>query len=226
MTSRHFVMLALVLGTIAAILEAYVDGGWIAATAVTALLNVSWLYYSIAFGNRYMLALWFFGVVAGFVELWSDCAAVERNILVYDHGGPFIACSPVYMPFGWATELAELGFIARVLLHHVGLSVPIAMLATATFGALQMPLGEYLARSSGLWYYQNVPMLFGVVPYLVISSEFLIAAPLPLIARFLHRTKEVDDTITLWWTIPLGLLFGLWIRIAAQISLELFGTRT
>lgn len=223
-SGRHvdFILLVSLVATSASIAEALAHAGWLGGTIVTALLTLTWLIYAYAIGNRFLVALWIFGIAAGMTELWADCDVVERGILVYAGGGPFIACSPLYMPFGWATELAELGFLAHFLLWHLHWPMKRSILVTALVSASQMPLSEYLARSAGLWHYQHVSMLFGAVPYFIIASEFLAALPLAPIAAFLHRVKEPARPISMWWAVAVGLLLGVWIRIAAAISLWLF----
>ena len=223
-SGRHVdvIILMSMVATVASFAEALVHGGWIAGTIVTSLLTIAWLVYAFAIDNRFLVDLWLFGITAGLAELASDCVIVHRNILVYAGGGPFVACSPLYMPFGWATELAEFAFLAHVLLWHLGWSVPRTMIVTALVSASQMPLSEYLARSAHLWHYQDVPMFLNTVPYFIISTEFLVALPLPLITNFLHRVKERSRLISMWWGVAMGLLLGVWILIAASISLWFF----
>ena len=201
--------------SVVSVLNAIFHGGWLPATVTSFIVFGLYLLYIGYYRDSLLGRLLLFGIAAGSVELLADCWSTRLGWLVYFPGGPFVMCSPVYMPVGWAILMVQLGYLGWLFDQSWGLSK--AMLLTALIGAVNIPVYEYLAKSSRLWYYQNVPMLFQTVPYAVIFAEGLICLVLPPVIRLVTKHR--------WgWSILLGLAEGCWMWGVGVIGYWLFGT--
>lgn len=201
--------------SIITVINALIHGGWLLATITAFIVFGLYLLYIWRYRDEFLTKLVLFGLAAGMVELLADCWSTKVGWLVYYPGGPFVMCSPLYMPLGWAIMMVQIGYLGWLFVQKWGL--PIAMLATGLVGAINIPINEYLAKSALLWYYQNVPMLFGVVPYAVIFAECLICLVLPPIVLLVKKHS--------WrWSILLGVAEGFWMWGIGVVGYYLFGT--
>jgi len=152
--------------------------------------------------------------VCGWVELLADWYFIEVvPALVYQPEGPFVASSPLYMPFAWMMMLWSLGLVARWMDRRWGLAA--ATIGVCLIGGLNMPLYEYLAEQAGWWYYEGVSGI-GNAPFFVMVAEALTAAALPLAFRITERRRHLVVAI------GVGAALGAWIFVAAQIGFALF----
>lgn len=190
--------------------------GWGSAAAITALVLVA----DVVFIWRYrdgLLAHWLgFGLLAGWLELIADWWMVRTGTLVYPPGEPMIWASPAYMPFAWATVLAQVGVIASWLRERLPLWAA-AVVAAAT-SAAYIPIYEHLARSANWWMYRDTPMI-SFAPYYIITGEFLTALPFALLAPLVALRRPA-------WTIGLGVAEGIWMLPAFVVGFTLFGPCT
>jgi len=188
--------------------------GWTSASFITALIELSFIAYILVkrdeLGQKFMMAC----LVAGFVELLADwyLIVIDKS-LVYMPGGPFVWKSPLYMPFSWTGNLFIFGVIGRWFDKKWNLAT--AAVITGILGGIIMPYWEYVAKSSGFWYYRDTMML-GPVPYYIIVGEFFIAACLPLAFRLVKRFNN-------WLaSIGMGIIFGLWLFVAYWLGIKIF----
>ncbi len=183
--------------------------GWITATIITFLviaIDVGYIFYS---KDLFLLKLFFFSLVTGFVEIFADHWLVySTSTLVYNSGGPFLLSSPLYMPFAWCVVLFQLGYIGLWLVKRFGMIF--GSILIAVIGAVNIPLYEEWARGADWWYYQNTSML-DHTPWYIILGEFFIVLVLPYILTYVHKAR-------LAWIFLLGIFQGLWIWFSYAIA--------
>lgn len=200
---------------IVTVFNAIFHGGWLPATITAFIVFGLYMGYILRYRDSFLARLLLFGLAAGAVELLADCWSTGLGWLVYDLGGPFVMCSPLYMPVGWAIMMVQIGYLGWLFVQNWGL--PKAMLMTGLLGAINIPINEFLAKSAHLWYYQNVPMLFGTVPYAVIFAEGLICLVLPPVVQLVNKHH--------WrWSIVLGIAEGFWMWGIGVVGYWIFGT--
>lgn len=209
-----FVVFTMVLSLAGSIVSAAIDGGWVSATILNIVVDLVLLGYIIRERDGLLLKLLLMGIAGGFVELmFADPWAVQGGTLVYEGDGPFIKDSPLYMPLGWAYVLLQIGYLAWWVLQQRGFMASVAV--AAVLGGTNIPIYEMLARDAHWWYYQNVPMIMGA-PYYVILGEAIIGLALPFIVRPLAAKP--------WpWSLPLGIVLGLWTWASAVIAFKIAG---
>ncbi len=188
--------------------------GWISASTITAINWLVFVFYVFSKGNTLVGKIMLFSIIAGFVELIADWWLVAvTGTLVYNAGGPFIVCSPLYMPFAWGVVLTQTSYIGWRLLNTFGF-VP-AVLFTGLLGAATIPFYELWANGAMWWHYKDCNML-AVVPYYIIAGEFQIASGLVFILYLLERGS-------LWRVLPFGIAQGLWIWASYLMSYSILG---
>jgi hypothetical protein len=152
--------------------------------------------------------------VCGWVELYADWYIIEVvPVLVYQPQGPFVASSPLYMPFGWMVVVWQLGLVGRWMDRRWGLAA--ATIGVCLIGGLNWPFYEYLAERAGWWHYEGVSGI-GNAAFFAIVAEALFVAALPLAFRITERRGPLV-------AIGVGTALGAWTFVAAKISLALFG---
>lgn len=196
-----------------ALVSARFELGWVAATASVVLSGAMLALFCLGHPEPLFTRLFVFGVTVGFTELLNDAYLVGRELLVYPPGGPFIADTPLYMPFSWALILVTNGTIAVWLWQRLG---PVrAPLAMAVVSGLYIPGFEALAAKANWWHYQHVPFLFGA-PVFVILGEALLALPLPWMASTLARRA-------FGVAVGLGVVEGLVVLLTTVLALRVVG---
>jgi len=201
--------------SIVSVFNAIFHGGWLPATLTAFIVFGLYVFYIGRYRDPLLARLLLFGLAAGAVELLADCWSTGLGWLVYWRGGPFVMCSPLYMPVGWALLMVQIGYLAWLFVQNWGL--PKAMLVTALIGAVNIPFNEYLAKSAHLWYYQHVPLLLNTVPYAVIFAECLICLVLPPVIRLVEKYR--------WgWVILLGIAEGFWMWGVGVLGYQIFGS--
>jgi hypothetical protein len=158
--------------------------------------------------------LFFFGAVAGLLELATDAAGEQfARSLVYPAGTPLLWASPVYMPLAWALVLTQVGYLGWRLAGT--LKLPWAMLLTGMWAGANIPFYEEIAYHAGWWRYAAAPRL-GHTPLYVLLFEALIGASLPLLLRAVERRR--------WRLVALlGALEGAWMPAAALFAWLVIG---
>ena len=128
--------------SIITVINALIHGGWLLATITAFIVFGLYLLYLWRYRDEFLTKLMLFGLAAGLVELLADCWSTKVGWLVYYPGGPFVMCSPLYMPLGWAIMMVQIGYLGWLFVQKWGL--PIAMLMTGLVGAINIPINEYL----------------------------------------------------------------------------------
>ena len=98
-------------------------------------------------------------------------------------------------------------------------NVQLVALADAFEDRLQQSLAtlrkdEAIAAKADWWYYQNVPMMFGLAPWFVVLGEALLALPLPAFSRRLAQQSSLGVAA------GLGAVEGLIIFATTLIALK------
>jgi hypothetical protein len=206
-------VLLVVLNTLAAVTPLRVLG-WRAVTFNSALILLLDVLFAWRHRDREIAGWLLFGIIAGVIELGTDWWLVAKtHTLTYPSGEPMLWASPAYMPFAWAMILTQVGVVGAWLARRHGLAV--ATIATALIGGVNIPLYEHLAKGANWWAYHDTPMLFDA-PYYVIAAEFLLALPLPWMARRVV-TGSVGPAIVL------GVVEGLWMYPSVWLPHRIFG---
>jgi len=188
---------------IGASISSYLGIGWITAAILTFSTIGAYLVFGIVKKDKLLLHILVFAIVAGFTELLADYWLIHGiQRLVYIDAGPFVASSPLYMPFAWAFVLTQLGYLGWMLSYRWNLWK--AMIAGGIVGGVLIPYYEFLAKNANWWYYRLPEKQFFNTPYLIILGEAFIIAILPFVFRKLEKLKPIHSVI-------LGLFVGLWI---------------
>ena len=191
--------------------------GWPSAAAITAIVIVLDIWFIWRHRDTVLLHWLLFGIVAGWLELIADWWVVaSTGTLVYPGPEPRIWASPAYMPFAWATMLAQVGVIALWMRQRLPLLA--ATVLTALIAAGYIPLYESLAKWANWWHYVDTPMLLNA-PFYVIAGEFITALPLAPMVPALAQGR-------LRWTVGLAVALGIWMVPAFMIGYRLFGACT
>lgn len=190
------------LGTSIAGMSALYGWGWSSAFFNILTLSVIFHLNAIRENNKYLLNVAYVATIAGFVELFADHWLVQGiGVLEYPQVGPFIADSPLYMPFCWAGMLLTFGLLGNYFSNRIGIVMG-SILSSVIMG-VYVPLYEQMAFSANWWSYKNSPSI-GDVPLFIIIGEFLIGLPLTyLIRKSMNARRE-------WLTVN-GIIIGLWI---------------
>lgn len=210
----RFVGFTLVLVVVWNFTSSLLGAGWIAASVITGIILLLYAGYAWRYRDVLLCRCLAFGLAAGWVELLADCWLVQNTgTLVYIKGGPFVMCSPLYMPFAWANVLTYFSCLSYWCLKQWG--VTLTSLIVALLGAVNIPLYEHWAKGADWWFYQHTPML-GHTPIYIIMGEFLIVLALPLMLCWVEKSP--------WsWIIVLGSLQGLWIWVGYALAFQLTG---
>jgi hypothetical protein len=197
-----FVGLTLALAVAWAVASSFARAGWLTATGLVTLVLALDLVFVAWRRDGLLGRLLVLCLVAGFVELAADHWLIRSSgTLDYTPGGPFVASSPLYMPFGWAGALFQLSYLGVRLAERR--PVWLACVIVGLVGAVNIPIYEHCARAAGWWAYKNTPML-GNAPHYIILGELLAVLLLPLFARAAVRRP-------LGWSVALGLGYGVWL---------------
>lgn len=209
-----FILIANLVSIAFALIAAKGQLGWKAASLSVAVELVMLAVFCLRHPEPLFSKLFVFGLVAGFTELLNDTWLIDRKILIYDPGGPFVLDTPLYMPFSWALIFVTNGTVALWLWNRLGGWK--AALAMGVISGLYIPGFEAIAAKADWWYYQNVPMLFGLAPLFVILGEALLALPLPKMVTVMQQKG--------WpWVVGLGVAEGLVVWGTTVLALKLVG---
>lgn len=196
-----------------ALVSAHFQLGWWSATLSVVLSGLMLAGFCLTHPEPFFARLFVFGVAMGFTELINDTYLIDKGLLVYSPGGPFIIDTPLYMPFSWALLMVTNGTIAAWLYEKLGSKV--APFAMAVVSGLYIPGFEALAAKANWWHYQNVPFWFGA-PAFVVVSEALLALPLPWMTTFLARRSVAV-------AVALGTVEGLLVFLTTLVALRVVG---
>jgi hypothetical protein len=208
-------VLTTLLFSLGGFINAQLKLGWQFSSLLTVAACAVFAGYIIRHRDPILGRLAIFGLAAGSIELFADCWGERIGGLVYFPGGPTIMCSPLYMPFGWAILMIQIGYIGWWLAGGWGIAR--ATIFTTILGSINIPSYEYWAKQAGLWYYDSPPMLFNTVPYYVIVAEALICMALPFTVTWLEKKQ--------WrWSILAGVSEGFWMWGAGLVAFYFFRT--
>jgi hypothetical protein len=185
------------------LISSYLSIGWITAAILAFSTIAAYLVFGYVKKDKLLLNILVFAIVAGFTELLADYWLIHGiHRLVYIDAGPFVAASPLYMPFAWALVLTQLGYLGWLLSYRWNMWK--VMLFGAVCGAVIIPYYEFLAKNAKWWYYLLPEKQFLNTPYLIILGEAIIIAILPPVFRKIEKLKPIHSII-------LGIFVGLWI---------------
>ncbi len=190
-------------------------GGWVSASVIVWASVATYVIYAIVSKNVVFQKLVIFGFAVGFLELIADHYSVSTlNALKYPADEPKLWVSPIYMAPSWMVAIVQLGWYSVLLIRWKG--VAIATIAMTLLGGSYIPSYEWMAKNAEWWHYENVSMIFKVVPDYIIGCELLLSLFIPvLIYQALKRQW--------YWSILLGAIEGLWIWPAAAIAYAITG---
>lgn len=209
----RFVLLTLLLVLCCNFTSSLFGWGWRSATIITFSISALYVVYTWRYRDNFLARILLFSLAAGWTELVADWWLVDvTGTLMYQPGGLFVWCSPLYMPFAWTVVTTQLGYIGWWLGRRYGLIA--ASLLTGLIGAVNIPLYEQWARNADWWQYQNTTML-GYTPWYIIGGEFLIAFSLPAAMAVVERQRWQVAGIA-------GVMQGLWIWVAYRVAFRLF----
>lgn len=184
-------------------ISSYLGIGWITAAFLAFSTIAAYLVFGFVKKDKLLIHILVFAIAAGFTELLADYWLIHGiQRLVYIDAGPFVASSPLYMPFAWALVLTQLGYLGWMLSYRWNLWK--AMLVSGIIGGVIIPYYEFLAKNADWWYYRLPEKQFLNTPYLIILGEAFIVAILPFVFRKIEKLKPL-------YSIILGLFVGLWI---------------
>lgn len=210
----RFIAIANVVALVIAGVSAKYQLGWKAASASVVVSSVMLAVFCLRHPEPLFARLLVFGLGVGFAELLNDTWLIDKNILIYDPGGPFIWKTPLYMPFCWALIFVTNGTIAAWLYGKLGgLKGALAM---AAISGLYIPGFEATAAKALWWHYEHVKMLFGLAPDFVVLGEALLALPLPVMVVFFARRN-------FGIALGLGILEGLIVWLTTALALAVTG---
>jgi len=208
-----FIAIANVVALGIALVSAKYALGWMAATGSVLVSGAMLLVFCLKHSEPFFIRLFVFGVALGFAELINDTYLIDKAILIYSPGGPYVLETPLYMPFSWALLIITNGTVAAWLYGKLGpVKSPFAM---AIVSGLYIPGFEALAAKADWWHYQNVPFWLGA-PAFVVLGEALLALPLPWMSTFLARRGFAV-------AIGLGVVEGLVVFVTTLIALRFVG---
>jgi hypothetical protein len=118
------------------------------------------------------------------------------------------------MPFAWGGLLTSTMLLGVVV--HRRTSLLVASLLVAGLTGLYIPLYEYIAHASGWWWYQDTPMLLGVVPIFIVIGEVIVGLPLVWIGTRLEHVSTGGAAL-------LGAGVGLLIFAAYALAYAVIG---
>jgi hypothetical protein len=203
------VLATIAINITAVIVFAFLPGSnWRTAFGLNLVDNIILIAHAVRRRDRLMWHLLLFGLIVGFCELPAD-AWVVRQTGTLDYspgGGPFIWCSPFWMPLAWQIVAVQLGYLGLRLWEWRGAT---GLVLTGLLGGSNIPFYEETARLTHWWEYHNCPMLLHT-PYYIIAGEFLIAIVFAILARPLRRQQPMR-------TILMGFVAGLLIGPAYMI---------
>ena len=188
---------------VGALISSYLGIGWITAAFLTFSTIAAFLVFAYVKKDKLLAHILVFAIIAGFTELLADYWLINGiQRLVYIDAGPFVAASPLYMPFAWAFVLTQLGYLGWLLSYRWNLWK--AMLFSAICGGVIIPYYEFLAKNANWWYYRLPEKQLLNTPYLIILGEAIIIGILPFVFRKIEKLKLIHSII-------LGIFVGLWI---------------
>lgn len=172
-------------------------------------------------GGETLFGLFALGLVAGVYEILADFGLVHwvaRGRLVYTTGNDVVVlASPIWMPFGWACVITELGYpcvrLFGILRRRLALR-PAALATCATMGIQAGMMGafwEVYAWRAGWWYYEPARVMLAdhCAAYIALAEVFMGAALLPIAARAIE-----DEARPLAAAVGGGVRFGAVIMAA------------
>ena len=189
--------------------------GWQTAALSVGLELVMLAVFCLRHPEPLFARLLVFGLAVGFTELLNDTYLIDRDILVYWPGGPYVWKTPLYMPLSWALIMVSSGMVSVWLYQTLG---PVkAVAGVIILSALYIPGFEAMAAKADWWHYQHVRMYRNLAPDFVILGEALLAIPLPWMSVTLAR-KGFGVAV------GLGVVEGLVVFATTLFSLWLVGT--
>ena len=189
--------------------------GWVSAAILAFGVWIVMLSYGLVKKDQLVLSFLALATVAGFVELAADNWLVNGiEKLFYEKDEPQIVASPIYMPFGWAVILTQIGFIGWKLIDRWSLIK--ASLFTGLIGGLLIPFYEHCAKGACWWVYHDWNHEWWNTPYFIIMGEALLMLIIPY-AMSKAATHKWSDII-IW-----GVISGLWIWASYYIGFVVVG---
>jgi hypothetical protein len=210
-----FVLLALGFVSLWIIVNSRFDTGWITGVMLTSIVLGALMVYVLRTSNDLLGKFMLFGLAAGTTELLADrWLIIGTKTLFYERHEPLLIASPVYMPAAWAVVLVLIGYLGYRAAQRWGMGHATWM--CGLMGGLVIPVYESCAKGAGWWYYEDLRRIIWNTPYYIILGEFLLALALPVL---LSRC----DRRAFYWSLPIGVLMGLWIWLSYKLAFGLLG---
>ena len=211
----RFILITLAFVVIWMFVNSFFKTGWKTAAILAFSVLIADVVYIIRTDDRILGKFLFFGLVGGTTELLADAWLVAKTkTLFYQTGEPLLIDSPVYMPIAWTVVLVQIGYIGFWVYKKYGLAI--ATIVSGLIGGTVIPLYESFAKGAGWWFYDDPGRMIWNTPYYIILGEFLLALMLPLLLLWCNRKP-------FYWTIPIGVLMGLWIWLSYVVAYTLVG---
>lgn len=210
----QFILVANVVALAIAAAAAVFELGWRAATVSVVVELAMLTVFCVRHSEPLFLRLLLFGLAVGFTELINDTWLIDKSVLIYDPGGPYVLETPLYMPFSWALIFVTNGTVAAWL--YTKLTPLKAAVAMAVLSGLYIPGFEAIAARAQWWHYEHVRMLFGLAPVFVVLGEALLALPLPWMCVAMARRSP-------WVALGLGVVEGLIVWATTALALAVVG---
>lgn len=176
-------------------------------------------------GGEVLGGMFKIGVVAGMFELlvdWGLIHWITNGRLIYLSGNDVVLLgSPVWMPFAWATVIADLGYLVLRIFGALKKSMSSQasyFTGSIIIGALAGPMiavYEYFAYMCGWWKYEPANAMLGDYCALFIPAGEIIMFffLLPIISRVFSREELKSDAF-----ISAGVKFACCIAVGYTIS--------
>jgi len=163
---------------------------WRTGAALNVVDNCLLVGFTVVRRDALLARFLLFGIVVGLTELAADAWLVDyTGTLDYSIGrGPMIWRSPLWMPLAWEVVAVQFGYVGLRLWERFG---KMGLLMIGSFGAINIPFYEEMARRIHWWQYSGCRMI-SFTPWYIILGEFGIAIAFALLARMLRRDSWRD----------------------------------
>ncbi len=210
-----FVLLALGFVSLWIMVNSQFDTGWITGLLLSFIVLGAMMIYVLRTGNDLFGKFMLFGLAAGNSELLADRWLIAgTKTLFYERREPLLIDSPIYMPAAWAVVLALIGYLGYRATQRWNLARATVM--CGLLGGMIIPVYESCAKGAGWWYYEDQRRMIWNTPFYIILGEFLLALALPALLQRCERRP-------FYWSLPIGVLMGLWIWASYAVAFLLLG---
>ena len=210
-----FVMAALGFVSLWIMVNSQFDTGWFTGLLLSFIVLGAMMIYVLRTGNDLLGKFMLFGLAAGNSELLADRWLIAgTKTLFYKRHEPLLIDSPIYMPAAWAVVLVLIGYLGYRAARRWNPAR--ATWLCGLLGGMIIPVYESCAKGAGWWYYEDQRRMVWNTPFYIILGEFLLALALPALLLRCERRA-------FYWSLPIGVLMGLWIWASYAVAFLLLG---